>query len=100
LRNARAGVFFRNEADPMGAHRNVSERNVILDNGRPEGKPPQAAVVLQGHHDGVVFRGNTIGNSRSGGPASVGISLGKDVRDFGDESNTYPNVESAVDRRK
>ncbi len=32
-------------------------------------------------------------------PAVGGWNL-KDVRDFGDESNTFPIVESAVDRRK
>jgi nitrous oxidase accessory protein NosD len=99
-RTAPAGGLFRAEPAAVGTHRNVFERNMILDNGPRDGKSPQAAVVLQGHHDGVVFRGNTIGNSRPGGPASVGISIGKDVRDFGDESNTYPNVESAVDHRK
>jgi parallel beta-helix repeat protein len=92
--NARTGVLFRNETEPMGAHRNIFEKNLILDNGRA------ACVILQGHHDGVVFRGNTIGNSREGGPGTIGISLGKNVRDFGDESNTFQNVESKIDRQK
>ena len=85
----------------MGAHRNVFEKNVILDNGQKgDGKSPRASVVLEGHHDGVVFRGNTIGNSQAGGPAKVGISLGKNVREFGEESNIFQNVESKVDRQK
>jgi parallel beta-helix repeat protein len=99
--NGRAGVLFRNESEPMGAHRNVFERNVILDNGRRgESKSRQACVVLQGCHDGVIFRGNTIGNSQAGGPADIGISLGKNVRDFGDDSNVFEHLESKIDREK
>ena len=99
--NAKSGVFFRSEAEAMGAHRNVFERNVILDNGAAgEGRSQGACVVLLDHHDGVVFRGNTIGNSQPGGPIGIGIWIGKNIRDFGDDSNTFQNLETKVDRQK
>jgi parallel beta-helix repeat protein len=95
VENSRTGILFRNESEPMGAHRNVFERNTILDNGRgPEGKGSRACVTLVGHHDDVVFRDNTIGNSGSGGPAGVGFSVGKDSRNFVEESNRFSNLEA------
>jgi len=99
--NVRTGVLFRDEAEPMGAHRNVFEKNVILDNGQTEaGKPPKACVIISGHHDAVIFRDNTIGNSRAGGPAAFGISLGKHARDFGEEGNRFTNLDSQVHQEK
>jgi len=49
--NGTAGVLFRQEAEAMGAHRNVFENNRILDNGaKTKGGSAQAAIVIQGHH--------------------------------------------------
>ena len=63
--NAKAGVLFRQETEPMGAHRNVFEQNVILDNGlAPDGKLSSAPIVIRGVHKDVQFRGNTIGYSK------------------------------------
>jgi hypothetical protein len=89
--NAKAGVFFRNEAEPQGAHRNVFEGNAILDNGRAAGEKA-AGVVIRGHHHGLVFRGNTIGNAEPGGPTVVGISAGKDAKGLVCEDNRFPHV--------
>ena len=95
--NARTGVLFRRESAPMGAHRNVFERNTILDNGAGHrGKGPAAAVTIQGHHNDVIFRNNTIGNTKDGGPTRVGISVGKEARSFGSRGNTFRNVETKL----
>lgn len=99
--NDRAGIFFREEAEPMGAHRNVFERNVILDNGKKEiGRRPRAAVVLLGHHEGVVFRGNTVGNSKEGGPAEVGFWTGKNLKGLLEEETRFQNLSRSVEREK
>jgi len=99
--NARTGILFRNETEPQGAHRNVFERNVIVDNGkREEGKPAPSCIVIQGHHEGLIFRGNTIGNSSASGPARVGIQLGKTAQDVKDDANTFQNLETALERQK
>jgi hypothetical protein len=87
--NGKAGVLFREEAEAMGAHRNVFEANEILDNGRLE-KGQGAAIVIKGSHHGLVFRSNTIGVSR---PDSAGIGIlttGKE--DLRSEENRFQNV--------
>jgi parallel beta-helix repeat protein len=99
--NARTGILFRNETEPQGAHRNVFENNVILDNGkREEGKPAPSCIVIHGHHEGLVFRGNTIGNTSASGPARVGIQLAKSAQDVREEANTFRNLEAGVERQK
>jgi parallel beta-helix repeat protein len=94
--NTKAGVQFRQEDEPMGAHRNVFEGNRILDNGGSIGN--HAAVALTGNHTGVVFRGNTIGNSASGGRTQTGIYIGKEAKDFVEENNTFTEVATDVNR--
>jgi parallel beta-helix repeat protein len=91
--NNRAGVFFRDESEAMGAHRNIFEGNRIVDNG-PTGAAG-ASVILRGHHHDVVFRKNTIGHTKSGS-AGVGILSGKDVRGLQNVDNQFPNVETSI----
>lgn len=63
--NARAGVLFRQETEAMGAHRNVFEHNVILDNGiSTDGKFQSEPIVIRGVHRDVAFRNNTIGYTK------------------------------------
>src|SRR6266852_57665 len=76
--NAKAGVLFREESQPMGAHRNVFESNRILDNGAKEGN---VSIVIRGHHDDLVFRKNTIGCSKTASPG-VGIRCAKESNRF------------------
>jgi hypothetical protein len=91
--NRDAGVEFRPEAEAMGAHRNVFENNLILDNGvSGKGTPPRACVIIRGHHHDLVFRNNTIGNSKPAPAPSVGIFSGKDVERLKTEGNQFPNV--------
>lgn len=99
--NVRTGVLFREESEPMGAHRNTFERNTIVDNGRSEGgKPPKACIILSGQHEGVVFRDNTIGHTGSVTGGAVGISIGRRVGEVGNEGNRFTNVEKDVVREK
>lgn len=93
--NARAGVLFRDETEPMGAHRNTFENNTILDNGTSlESGFPAAAVVILGHHHDVEFKGNTIGYSKPAGQAKVGIHLSQNALRFRDVQNAYPHLET------
>ena len=92
--NARSGVLFRSETEAMGAHRNVFENNVILDNGLgADGKLRAEPILIQGVHRDLQFRGNTIGFSKAIesdrpavriAPASTGLVFdGNDLRNVG-----------------
>lgn len=77
LSNSQAGVLFRNETEPMGAHRNVFRENVILDNGfGRDGHGVSESVVIRGVHKDLQFRNNVIGYSgpREGGKAAIRAS--------------------------
>jgi parallel beta-helix repeat protein len=93
--NRGAGLFFREETEPMGAHRNVFEKNVFLDNGASDG-----CIVIRGVHNDLTFRGNTIGYSKApsaAGPAILadGISLRLSAKD-----NHLQHVTREVEVRK
>jgi parallel beta-helix repeat protein len=91
--NGTAGVLFRQEAEAMGAHRNVFENNRILDNGvKSTGGSAQAAILIQGHHHDLVFRGNTIGNTTTASPATVGIRVSPNTQGLMTEQNRFQNV--------
>jgi hypothetical protein len=96
--NGGAGVEFRRESEPMGAHRNLFENNVILDNGfGTAGRPARACVVMRGNHNDVVFRKNLIGNSKPDAPVGVGIFSDKNVQRLDAEDNEFRNVKTAVE---
>jgi parallel beta-helix repeat protein len=98
--NADAGVLFRNESEAMGAHRNVFEDNRIVDNGQAaKGSAARVAIVLRGHHQDVVFRRNTIGNS-SPGAAATGILASPQATGLVVEGNEFVNVKAEVEREK
>jgi parallel beta-helix repeat protein len=99
--NAAMGVLFRKESEAMGAHRNVFENNQILDNGGAEKKESaRAAIVIQGVHEDLVFRGNTIGSSKAGAAPGVGILVSKDARNLKAEQNQFRNVSEEVQTQK
>jgi parallel beta-helix repeat protein len=99
--NATAGVLFRQETEPMGAHRNVFENNRILDNGA-KGKrgTPQAAVVIQGQHHDLIFRGNTIGNTKPAQTPTVGVLISKLAQNIKVEGNQFLHVDQDVETQK
>jgi polygalacturonase len=92
--NASYGVLFRNEDEAMGAHRNVFERNRILDNGSDgeRGKTP-AAIKIDGVHRDVVFRDNKIGNTGTNSTKAIGILHGPAATGLDAEQNDFVNVE-------
>jgi parallel beta-helix repeat protein len=94
LNNARAGIHFRDETEPMGAHRNTFEDNTILDNGTNlKDDFPAAAIVIFGHHHDLTFRGNTIGNSDTTGKAKFGIHSSKHSLRLVEVENTFSFVD-------
>jgi polygalacturonase len=99
--SAAAGVFFRNESEAMGAHRNVFENNRILDNGTAakDGRP-RAAIEIRGHHHDLVFRGNTIGNTKTASGPAVGFLVGPNARNLKSDDNQFLNVDKDVDTQK
>jgi parallel beta-helix repeat protein len=97
--NGKVGVLFREESEPMGAHRNVFEGNRILDNGsRQKDKSTGACVLILGHHHDVVFRNNTIGSTKTGGCA-VGILAAEDSKGLQAADNNFLNLLTKVKQR-
>jgi parallel beta-helix repeat protein len=94
--NQGVGLLFRNEAEAMGAHRNVFEKNVFLDNGVSTKSDAGACIVIHGHHHDLVFRENTIGVSRELAKKPAGIQAGKDVLRLQAKENEFRGVAEAV----
>jgi hypothetical protein len=99
--NGASGVLFRNEAEAMGAHRNVFENNRILDNGtRVQAGVPRAAVEVKGPHHDLVFRGNTLGNTKPISGPTVGVLASPSAQNLKAEGNRFVNVNQEVETRK
>lgn len=96
--NGKAGVFFRDESEPMGAHRNVFEGNTILDNALAQKGKDRAAIVILGHTHALVFRGNRIGYTKRGTKAGVGIAVGKHARGLRAAENEFVNATQEMRR--
>jgi parallel beta-helix repeat protein len=91
--NRSAGISFRNETEPMGAHRNQFENNVILDNGVGQA---MAAIVIHGVHHDLVFRKNVIGFSgRSSRGTGIRVSTG--AKRLKAEENDFRSVTTRVE---
>jgi parallel beta-helix repeat protein len=100
-RNLRPGILFREETEPMGAHRNRFENNTVVDNGRGS-NGRRAEIEIRGHHQGLVFRGNTIGPSAAeDASAGVGILHSPAAADLRSEDNRFVNLgQQIVERTK
>ena len=59
-RNGIYGIYFRNESEPMGAHRNLIEGNEILDNGSND---KGYGIYIDGETHDITVTGNTIEGS-------------------------------------
>jgi parallel beta-helix repeat protein len=92
--NHGVGLLFRNEAEAMGAHRNVFEKNVFLDNGLSS--KDAACILIRGHHHDLVFRQNTIGVSSESGRGVAGILAGKEALRLQAQDNEFRGVREAV----
>lgn len=99
--NGAAGLFFRNEEEAKGAHRNVFEDNRIVDNcvsAKDAAKgEAQASIVIRGHHHDLVFRRNVIGNSKPGTGAAIGILSSEHARGLKTEDNRFLNVKTEIE---
>jgi len=82
--NAKNGIWFRDQPESGGAHRNVFEQNRILDNGR--------CVVIQGHHHDLVFRNNTIGRSKPRETERKAFETGGSAKGLTSKDNEFVNV--------
>ena len=102
IANAGAGVLFRRESEAMGAHRNVFENNRILDNAAGKnGGADGAAIVIQGPHHDLVFRGNQIGNSRAAATPGVGILVSPEAQNLQADDEQFINVQKTrIESRK
>lgn len=66
--NAEMAVLFRRDSLEFGAHRNLFEKNEFLDNLGPRPKKSnsrpssagKASIVIEGRHEGLIFRDNRI----------------------------------------
>ncbi|HEY7115812.1 MAG TPA: right-handed parallel beta-helix repeat-containing protein [Tepidisphaeraceae bacterium] len=101
--NRAMGVLFRKESEAMGAHRNVFENNRILDNGgsgAEKKESTRAAIVIQGAHEDLVFRGNTIGNTSANAGPTTGFLVSADARNLKSEANQFQNVGQQIETQK
>lgn len=95
-RSGQAGILFRAERGPgFTGDRNTVEGNLVIDTGGEAA----AAVDIQGTTAGLIFRKNSLKETR--GPARrVGFRLGKDTKDITLESNTVEGFAATVDDRR
>jgi parallel beta-helix repeat protein len=95
--NAGTGILFRDDGgEAKGAHRNVFEENVVLDNGHRSKDMPQACVTILGAHRDLVFRQNTLGNLHE--PDGAGIRIVGEAPGLRNEANRLVNLKAEVDR--
>lgn len=99
--NGDAGLLFRDESEPMGAHRNVFEENKFLDNGlinKKEGS--RACIVIRGTHHDLVFRRNTIGNTSPTATPVIGLLVSPFAKGLTTEGNHFVNVKAEIEKQK
>ena len=99
LRNSHEGVYFRDEAYAMAAHRNHLRDNVILDNGT---KGSAAGIRIRGETEGLIFENNEIRDTRadSSSTQTIGIVIEKTVGQVTLRNNRIEaNMKIADERR-
>lgn len=72
LGNNEEGIFFRNESLGMAGHRNQIEENLIENNG---GKNEVAGIRVRGETRGLIFKNNTIRDTRAEGEQKQKIGI-------------------------
>ena len=99
LGNGEDGIFFRNESAGMAGHRNRIEDNLIENNGAKE---PAAGIRVRGETGDLVFRGNTIRDTRTGADRRqvVGIRLEERVGAVVNDDNHIDAITPVNDERK
>lgn len=99
LGNREDGVFFRNETDGMAGHRNRVENNLIENNGL---KRAAAGIRVRGETRDLVFKGNTIRDTRTGDDRKqlTGIQLEEGVGEVQTDGNTIDAPTAIQDGRR
>lgn len=92
--NSRIGLLFREEPEPLGAHRNRFVENVIMDNGS-EGAA-RSPVVIHGTHHDLVFKDNRIGFTKSSKKPLPAIQTNSKSKRLDAKKNQFENVAKAV----
>jgi polygalacturonase len=94
----RDGVYFRNEALGMAAHRNRLEDNIIENNGT-DGQA--AGICIRGQTNSLVFKNNNIRDTRPDGSQTqtVGIRMEEKVGEVFLEGNKI-DAETQIDDRR
>lgn len=90
--NKLGGVYWRNETEPMAAHRITFEGNTVRDN---EGW----GVFVDGFTVGTILRNNIIEDTGKG-RQKIGIRIGENAGDVTLESNQIKAERSTVDERR
>jgi parallel beta-helix repeat protein len=90
--NAKGGVYWRNEKDPMAAHRIEFVENTVEDNA-------EVGLFIDGETNGTVVRNNTIRDSGKG-VQKVGVKIGANVGEVVLKDNTIRAAKEIVDERK
>ena len=99
LFNEEAGVYFRNETFGMAGHRNRLEENLIENNGV---KSPAPGIRVRGETHGLVFRNNTIRDTRQGTDAlqTTGIRIEESAGRVELDNNIIQAKQAVVDQRE
>jgi parallel beta-helix repeat protein len=97
--NHEDGICFRDESEGMAGHRNRLEQNLIENNGV---KRTAAGIRVRGETRDLVFKDNTIRDTRTGSERrqSVGIQLDENVGGISLEKNTIDAATVLEDNRK
>ncbi len=95
--NHEEGIFFRNEADGMAAHRNRVEDNVIENNGV---KKDVAGIRVRGETRDLIFKNNVIRDTRAEPKQSIGIQLDEKVGSVVIDGNKVEAAKVLEDKRK
>ena len=90
--NAKGGVYWRNEEDPMAAHRIEFVENTVEDNAG-------AGLFIDGETNGTLVRNNTIRDSGTG-VQKVGVKIGAKVGEVTLKDNTIRAATEIADERK
>ncbi len=98
-RNHADGVFFRSETDGMAPHRNRLENNLIENNGVEQ---DAAAVRVRGQTRDLVFRNNTLRDTRPAGQQrqTVGFRFDEKVGRVTLEGNQIEAPQPIQDKRQ
>ena len=96
--NAKNGIFFRNESQPMSPHRNRLFNNIIEDNSTAE---PGAAIRIRGYPNDLLFVDNIIRDTRKPGSQSqiIGILIEENAGKIRMEKNKISAKTRVVDKR-